>query len=75
MQNIPPKLTLSKLNIDTLMGLTCQFRDGNGKKQINCVPAIWDGNGNYQKAFPIFGKGTGITKKLSCYFGRERETQ
>ena len=33
-----------------------------------------DGNGNYQKAFPLFGMGTGITKKLSHYLGRERET-
>ena len=57
------------------MGLTSPFRDGNGKKQIDCVPAIWDGNGNYQKAFPLFGKGTGITKKLSRYLGQERETQ
>ena len=35
--------------------------------------AIWDGNGNYQKAFPLFGTGTGITNKLSRYLGRKRE--
>ena len=59
--------------MDKLLGLTYPFWDRSGKKQINCVPAIWDGNGNYQKAFPLFGTGTGITKKLSRYSGRERE--
>ena len=34
-----------------------------------------DGNKNYQKAFLLFGTGTGITKKLSRYLGRERENQ
>ena len=37
--------------------------------------AMRDGNGNYQKAFPLFGTGTGITKKLSRYSGQERKTQ
>ena len=57
------------------MGLTSPFRDRNAKNQTNCVPAIWDGNGKYQKAFPLFGTGTGITKKLSCSSGRELDTQ
>ena len=56
------------------MGLNSSFWDGNRKNQINCVPAMRDGNGNNQKVFPLFGTGTGITKKLSRYFGRERET-
>ena len=60
--------------MDTLIGLTYPFWD-KGKNQINCVPAMRDGNGNYQKTFPIFRMGTGITKKLSRYLGRERETQ
>ena len=34
-----------------------------------------DGNRNYQKASPLFGKKMGITKKLLRYSGRERETQ
>ena len=34
-----------------------------------------DGNENYQKAFPLLGIGTVITKKLSRYVGWERETQ
>ena len=33
-----------------------------------------EGNGKYQKAFTQFGTD-GITKKLSRYSGRERETQ
>ena len=53
------------------MGLTSPFWDGNGKKTNKCVPAIWDGNGNYQKSFLRFGWGTGITKNLSRYLGRE----
>ena len=32
-----------------------------------------DGNGNYQKAFPLFGMGMGIIKKLSRYLGRETQ--
>ena len=40
------------------MGLTPPFWDGNRKKQINCVPAMREGNGN--------------TKKLSRYSGREQ---
>ena len=57
------------------MWLTSPFWDGNGKNQINCVfrylgrervlpknfLTIWDGNGNY--------------KKLTCYSGRQQETQ
>ena len=46
-----------------------------GKKLKNCVPDMPDGNENYQEAFPLFGKGTGFTKKLSHYSGREQETQ
>ena len=57
------------------MGLTSSFWDGLRENPNKCVPAIWDGNGNYQKAFPLFGTGTGITNKLSRYSGRERETQ
>ena len=57
------------------MGFPSPFRDGNGKKTNELCsryagrerelpksfPAIWDGNGNYQK--------------LSRYLGRERETK
>ena len=58
------------------MGLTSPFWNGNRKKRKkNCIPAIWDGNRNYQKAFPLFGTGTRITKKLSHYLGREQESQ
>ena len=34
-----------------------------------------DRNWNDQKGFLLFGTGTGITKRLSLYLGRERETQ
>ena len=57
------------------MGLTSQFRDGNGKKQqITCVPAMRVGNGNCQKVFPLFGKGTAITKKLSRSSVQKQQT-
>ena len=39
------------------------------------VPGMRDGNGNYQKAFPLYGMGTEIAKKLSRYLRRESETQ
>ena len=42
------------------------------KKQIKFVLAIWDGNRNFQKLFPLFGKGAGITKKLSRYSEQEQ---
>ena len=48
------------------------FLDGNRKNQINCVPATWHRNGKNQKYFLLFGTGTEITRKLSCYSGRER---
>ena len=32
------------------------------------------GNGNYQKVFPLFGKGTAITKKLSRSSVQEQQT-
>ena len=41
--------------------MTSSFWDGYGNNQINCVPAIWDGNRNYQKAFLLFGTWTGNT--------------
>ena len=61
------------------MGLTSTFWDGNGKnKQIKLcsryvgkdqeLPAIWDGNGNYQKAFLLFGTETG-NPKIFLLFG------
>ena len=56
------------------MGLTTPIRDGNKKNKTNCVPATRDGNWNTKKAFPQFETGTGITKELSRYLGRERET-
>ena len=34
-----------------------------------------DGNGNYQKGFPLFGMGTGNIKYLFRYSGREREEE
>ena len=34
-----------------------------------------DGNGNYQKVFPLFETGTGTTKKFSRYLGWEQEYQ
>ena len=55
--------------------MTYLFWNRNRKNQINCVPAIRDGNGNYLKACPLFGTGTGTTKKLSRYLRWERETQ
>ena len=51
------------------MGLTSPFRGGNGKNQINCVPAIRVKNGNYQKKdFPLFWTGTGNRKKVISLF-------
>ena len=47
------------------MGLTSPFWDGNGKNHINCVPPMRDRNGNYQKASPLFGTGTGNPKNYS----------
>ena len=65
------------------MGVTSPFQDGNGKKTNKLCSryagwewelpksflAIRDGNGNYQKAFPLFGTGTGNPKKSSCCLG------
>ena len=44
---------------NTLMRLTSPFQYGNGKNQIDC--------------FLLFGTGTGITKNIFRYLGRERE--
>ena len=55
----------------TLTGLTSSLRVGKGKNQINCVPAIRDGNGNYQKSIPLFGTGTGNLKKIPAVWQRE----
>ena len=35
---------------------------GREQKLPKSFPAIWDKNGNYQKAFPLFGTGTGNPK-------------
>ena len=48
---------------------------GTGKNKIISVPATQDRNRNYQKYFLLFGTGTIITKKLSCYSRREQETK
>ena len=44
---------------------------GAGNNQILCVPPIWDGNENSQKAFPLFGTGAGNQKKVSLCLGTE----
>ena len=65
------------------MELTSPFLGGNGKNPNklcsrysgwepelpNIFSAIRDGNGNYQKAFPLFGTGTGNPKNSSCCSG------
>ena len=53
------------------MGFSSPFCDGNGKNQKNFVLAMRDGNRNYQKAFPLFGTGTGNPKNFPAV--RERE--
>ena len=67
------------------MGLTSPFQDGNRKKPNKLCsrytgwerelpksfPVIRDGKGNYQKAFPLLGTGTGNPKSLPAV--RERE--
>ena len=58
-----------------IYGIDLSILDGNRKNQINCVPAMPDGNGNYQKEFRLFGTGMGINKNPSRYLERDRETQ
>ena len=53
LKNIPIKLTVSKSNIDTIMGLTSLFWDGNCKKAFKKMCSCYQGRERKtQKSFP-----------------------
>ena len=43
----------------------CSRHAGREREYLKSLPAIRDGNGNYQKGFPLFGTGTGNPKNSS----------
>ena len=47
----------------------CSRYAGREQELPKSFPAVWDRNGNYQKAFPLFGMGTGNPKKSSRCLG------